>query len=957
MMKKCLYLLLLIPLVVTAQVEVSRSKQSTKKYFPIASKELVTHILVDADENPLIARTADFLAQDVERITGRQPDVLNDLAEANSDRIIIVGTIAGSKYIGELIADKKLDVSMIDGGWEQFVVATVKSPFSGVKEALVIVGSDRRGAAYGVFTLSGQMGVSPWYWWADVPVPSSDQLWIKKGRFESKSPSVKYRGIFLNDEAPALRGWAVEKFGGFNHQFYEKVFELLLRNKANYLWPAMWVPSAFADDDPLNPQLADEYGIVISTSHHEPMMRAHAEWRRYGDGPWNYQSNKEQLQKFWKGGIERMGDDESVVTVGMRGDGDEAMSEETAVGLMQEIIADQRSIIAETTGKPVSETPQVWAIYKEVQDYYDQGMRVPEDITVLFCDDNWGNVRILPKPEDQDYQGGYGMYYHFDFVGGPVSYRWLNVTQIERVWEQMNLTYEWGVKDLWIVNVGDLKPMEFPISFFLDFAWDATMEPADLPAYYTNWAAQQFGTSYAQEIGEIIALYTKYNARRTPEMITPTTYSLSNYRESSRVEQEYHALLRRSEKLLELLPEAQRLAFYQLVYSPVAMCANLNQMYAAAGKNELYAAQGRASTNFYADQVKELFMYDAELSKEYHELNEGKWNHFMEQTHIGYTSWSNPAVNKMPEVTYIQPADYPKLGYAVEYGEEGRRSKGGVYSKRFAPFDPVNDQTYYLEVFNKGTKPLHYAIEAESWIKLSQTEGTTLYEEKVLVSIDWNNVPQGTAEGEIVINGGGQEFKIKVPLRMALSATTGFIENNGVISIDANHYSRKQDHEQVRWVEVPNLGRTGSSVTISPSNAPQQSPGEACPRLEYDFTLFSAGEVTISTFLSPLLNFKKEDGLQLAIAIDKEKPQVINIHQGETQPDWEYPDWWNKSVTDHIKKVMSVHVLEAGQHTLKIWMVDPGLVFQRFVIDAGGLRESYLGPPESIKVVDGNKSF
>src|SRR5690606_3443001 len=294
--------------------------------------------------------------------------------------------------------------------------------------------SDKRGAAYGTFTISEKIGVSPWYWWADVPAKKSDNLFIKKDKFTSKGPSVKYRGIFLNDEAPALTGWVQEKFGSFNHEFYEKVFELLLRNKANYLWPAMWQPRVFAEEDPLNPQTADDFGIVMSTSHHEPMMRAHEEWSANGGGAWNYETNKEALQKFWKGAIERMGNHESVVTMGMRGDGDEAMSENTAVDLLKTIIADQRQIIADVTGKPAEETPQVWAIYKEVQDYYDKGMRVDDDIMILFCDDNWGNIRILPKKEDLNHKGGYGLYYHFDFVGGPVSYRWLNVTQIERVW-------------------------------------------------------------------------------------------------------------------------------------------------------------------------------------------------------------------------------------------------------------------------------------------------------------------------------------------------------------------------------------------------------------------------------------------------------------------------------------------------------------------------------------------
>ena len=397
---------------------------------------------------------------------------------------------------------------------------------------------------------------------ADVPVQKKNELFVASGVHSDGEPKIKYRGIFLNDEAPALSGWAKETFGGFNHKFYEKVYELILRNRGNYLWPAMWPPTAFFDDDPENYRLADEMGIVVSTSHHEPMMRSHEEWSRFGGGAWNYEINASQLQDFWRGGMERMKDYEGVVTIGMRGDGDEAMSENTATDLLQRIMSDQRSIIESVTGKPAAETPQVWALYKEVQDYYDKGMRVPEDVMVLLCDDNWGNVRILPKREDWDREGGFGIYYHFDFVGGPVSYRWLNVTQIEKVWEQMNLCWEWGVHDLWLVNVGDLKPMELPISFFLDFAWNPeAIAAADLPQYYLDWAQQQFGQELASEIAGILSLQTKYSARRTPEMLTPETYSLANYREADTMIADYQLLRSRARKVYENLPQEARSAF------------------------------------------------------------------------------------------------------------------------------------------------------------------------------------------------------------------------------------------------------------------------------------------------------------------------------------------------------------------------------------------------------------
>lgn len=952
-MRQPLIILLLFTSLLHAQIDVTNQVKNKKQYFSIVEGNSLTPILYDSSDYKLIQKSATFLAEDIERVTGKKPAILTSSNQASGNTIII-GTIGHSALIDQLIVSKKLNVDAIKDQWERFIIQTVQNPLPNVKEALVIVGSDKRGAAYGTFTISEKIGVSPWYWWADVPAKKSDNLFIKKDKFTSKGPSVKYRGIFLNDEAPALTGWVQEKFGSFNHEFYEKVFELLLRNKANYLWPAMWQPRVFAEEDPLNPQTADDFGIVMSTSHHEPMMRAHEEWSANGGGAWNYETNKEALQKFWKGGIERMGNHESVVTMGMRGDGDEAMSENTAVDLLKTIIADQRQIIADVTGKPAEETPQVWAIYKEVQDYYDKGMRVDDDIMILFCDDNWGNIRILPKKEDLNHKGGYGLYYHFDFVGGPVSYRWLNVTQIERVWEQMNLAYEWGVQDLWIVNVGDLKPMELPISFFLDFGWDATMEASALPNYYLNWANQQFGSDYAIDIADIIALSTKYSARRTPEMLKPDTYSLDNYREAERILNEYTLLLERSTSIYNKLSNSYKSAYYQLVHYPIEALKNLNEMYISAGKNKVYASQNRASTNNFADKVKETFFKDAELSKYYHEtLADGKWNHFMSQTRIGYTSWSNPPVNKMPEITYIQVPAGSGLGYVVEHGVgRSRFNRSGLFATSLPKFDPVNNQSYYLEIFNTGSAPLNYTLKASNdWVKLSSEKGTITHEEKVYVSIDWSKAPKGVHTSEIVISGGGQDHKVEVPIRNDLPTAVGFIENNGVVSIEAANFTKKVDAKTINWTVVPNMGRTHSAVTVEPANADRQTPSKTTPSLEYVFTVFDGGDLKIDTYLSPLLNFKKNEGLKYAIAIDDEAPQIININEEDTKPDWEYPAWWNNSVTDHIRKKQSEHkAITPGKHTLKIWMIDPGVVFQKFVIDAGGLKPSYLGPEESVYV-------
>ncbi|RZL10537.1 MAG: glycosyhydrolase, partial [Hymenobacter sp.] len=472
------------------------------------------------------------------------------------------------------------------------------------------------------------------------------------------TPKVKYRGIFLNDEAPALTGWAKEKFGGINSKMYEHVFELILRLKGNYLWPAMW-GNAFNDDDKRSPELADTYGIVMGTSHHEPMQRAQQEWKRYGHGPWNYQTNDTTLRRFWRQGIRNMGSHESIVTMAMRGDGDEPMSEGSNIALLEKIVADQRQILAEETHKPADQTPQLWALYKEVQEYYDKGMRVPDDMTLLLCDDNWGNLRKLPKLGDAPRRGGYGIYYHFDYVGGPRSYRWLNTNPLPRVWEQMHLAYEHDVKQIWIVNVGDLKPMELPISFFLDYAWNPDALPATGVAAYTQrWASQQFGPKYAADIADILAKYAKYNGRRKPELLAPNTYSLATG-EWAGVVAEYNQLLTRAEAIKQKLPAADRDAFYELVLHPVQACANLNELYYTVALNQEAAKTNQPTTNALAEQAKALFAKDAEIKQRYHAVAGGKWNHMMDQMHIGYTSWHDEPRDIMPAVVTLAPGAAP----------------------------------------------------------------------------------------------------------------------------------------------------------------------------------------------------------------------------------------------------------------------------------------------------------
>lgn len=784
-------------------------------------------ILVDSREDKGVVRAVANLQTDAGKVTGITPEIIHSVA---GNRMLIIGSIENSSWIKQLLKAGKINAADLQGKREKYILQMVKQPMEGVDEAVVIAGSDKRGTIYGIYELSQQMGVSPWYFWADVPVEKHDIISIKEGIYTDGEPAVKYRGIFLNDEWPCLGNWAGDTFGGFNSKFYETVFELVLRLKGNFMWPAMW-NSAFYDDDPMNGPLADEMGIVMGTSHHEPMGQAQKDWKRRGTGEWNYTTNGAVLRDFWQKGMERCKDWEAVITLAMRGDGDEPMSEDANISLLQNIVKDQRKIIEKVTGKKAKETPQVWALYKEVQDYYDKGMRVPDDVTLLLCDDNWGNVRKLPDLKAKPRKGGYGMYYHFDYVGAPRNTKWINITQIQRTWEQMMLTYEYGVRELWVVNVGDLKPMEYPITFFLDMAWNpGRFNENNLFQHTVDFCKQQFGGNYAEEAVRLIDTYTKYNRRVTPEMLNDRTYSLENYDEWRRVKDDYAALSLDALKLYYLMPAGYRDTFDQLVLFPIQACANLYDMYYAVAMNRKLAEENNVQANKWADKARACFERDSVLTYHYnHIMSGGKWNHIMDQTHIGYKSWNDPKHNIMPKVTFVP-------------------------EPRIAPAPPV------------------------------------------------------------------------------------FVEKDGYVSIEAEHYTRSANSTSANWVTIPNLGRTLSAVTTLPTTA---VPG-ADMYLEYDFETEKSGDATVIVRFSSTLNFNDYKGLRYAVSLDGGEEQIVNINS-------DYKGELGKLQAEHIITTQTKHLLDKkGRHTLRIRPLDPALVMQKIMIDLGGLKPSFLGAPESL---------
>ncbi len=924
--------------------------------FELSAAGRASPVCLSSSEYAGVLRAARDLQEDIHRVTDARPVLALDTIP-QSKEILLIGTLGRNPLIDAIVREKKIDVREISGKWEAFLIQVVENPRPGVDRALIIAGSDKRGTIYGVYDLSKQIGVSPWYWWADVPVKKQSSLYVASGRYVQGEPRVQYRGIFINDEKPALFGWATEKFGGFNHRFYGHVFELILRLKGNYLWPAMW-GSAFYDDDSLNAPIADEYGVVIGTSHHEPMMRAHDEWRRYGSGPWNFEKNADALKEFWRRGIQRMGSNESIVTVGMRGDGDEPMTAEANISLLERIVSTQRQILHDVTGKDVTTIPQLWALYKEVQEYYDKGMRVPDDITLLLCDDNWGNIRKLPRLNAKPTSGGYGIYYHFDYVGDPRNYKWLNTNQISRVWEQMHLAYEYGARKIWIVNVGDIKPMEFPLSFFLDYAWNPDQWPAEkLPEYTQAWAEQQFGKKYSSAIAGLLTEYTKFNSRRKPELLSPDTYSLSNYREAETVVREYNALAEKAKKISDALPPEYHDAFYQLVMHPIAACSNLNDLYVTVGRNHLYAQQGRALTNPLAARARALFAKDSMISYYYNNIMaNGKWNHMMDQTHISYTYWQQPERDTMPEVSVITLPPSSGMGVGIEGSDRWWPDEGG--EALLPECDSYNRQNRYIDIFNRGTDPLSYSVHAgQPWVRIDSSEGTINTEKRIYVSIDWTHAPSGRHHIPLTVSGGNSksvvvQFLMNNPPLPRRNQVAGFIENNGYVSVEAEHYTQAVGNPTVKWLRIPDLGRTLSAMTTVPVTSPAMTPGGDGPRLEYQMYLFTPGTVKVQAYLSPTLNFASDSraegqGLRYAVSFDDEQPRVVNMHPGDGL-DWRGPPWWSAAVSNNIRILTTQHAIEQpGTHVLKFWMVDPGVVLQKIVVDAGGMKPSYLGPPES----------
>ena len=946
--------------------------QATTNKFTIAANGKTAEIFVDPSDWKGVIRAANDLGDDVRKVSGSSSLVVPDINFKKGS--VLVGTIGRSRIIDQLIAARKLDVSKVKGQWESFVIQTIDGN-------LVIAGSDKRGTIYGIYDVSEKIGVSPWYWWADAPVKKNKNIYVKAGKYIQSSPRVKYRGIFINDEHPSFAQWAAGKFGGVNSKAYSHMFELLLRLKANYLWPAMW-NNAFNEDDPLSPILADEYGIVMGTSHHEPMMRAHKEYtaRRDEIGAWDYAKNETNLKKFFTDGVERNKRFDNLITIGMRGDGDVALGkgdDAENIEVLKRVVKDQRDILSKVYEKAPSEIPQLWAIFTEVQRYYDAGLNVPDDVTLLFCDNNWGYIRRTGPEKEKNRKGGMGLYYHIDMNGGPWNDRWINTTTIPKLREQFNLAYQTGLDRLWIVNVGDLKPKELPIDFVMRYAWNPEAIPAEGTRRYTEkWAESIFGKQYAQEIADIVSTYPKYNLWRKPEIQAPDIFSFVNYNEADRVLKLWHNLVAKAEALHPKIEPEAKDAYYQLVLYPAKASAGVAEIYLAAGRNNLYAKQGRVSANDYALRARDLFELDKKLSNFYNDsLAAGKWKNMMQDIHIGYKQWSMPKESALPELKEVVPLSSPTMGIAVEGSEA---AWPGSESKAKLPiFDGLEKQRYYIDVFNRGNGSFYYAAKSDkSWIKLSQPNGTVNKETRIYVEIDWTAVNEGESEGLITIQEGSNSQTVAVKaVRKTSPITNGhyFGNHSGAeFSIPAYQFNANVAGKEAKWRFLPDLGRAEGNMGIYPVTATSTVSSETAPRLEYNVLMPQAGKMKICLGILPTQDINSARGLRIAVSVDDGAVQILDARKGFVDTFNEYsPESLTRSkglkplpprgenyalisrrhprrneIFDNLRWLdVDFNIASSGMHTIKVFMVDPEIVLEKIVVNPDDERPSYFGAP------------
>lgn len=940
-----------------------------------------------------VRQIAGKVTQDVEKVSGARPDIIA-LPQEGSRRIVLCATLGRSPLLDSLIKEGRINVDAIAGKWEVYLTKLVKEPFEGVEEALVICGSDKRGTIYGMFALSEYIGVSPLCFWGDVEPLKRKTIEVGKN-FEtvSKEPSVKYRGFFINDEWPCFGRWASERFGGINAEAYDCVFEFLLRLKGNYLWPAMWT-SCFPLDGPgsLNEELADLYGVVIGFSHHEPCLRAGGEYDKvkgegsvYGNA-WNFYTNREGITRFWADGLKRSGKYENMITMGIRGEWDSAMLGDEAslkqnIDLLKDVITVQKELIKEYVNENVAEVPQLLALYKEVEPFFygdadTQGLKDWEGlnhITCMLCEDNYGFMRSLPTPEllaqMKAKDCGFGMYYHLDYHGAPVSYEWLPSTPLSKVWEQMCMAYDYGVRDVWIVNVGDLKGNEVALQYFLTLAYDydtwGSSAPNSWKEYLTRWFDKTFPEVEPQvkvQMKQVLVRFMAMNGRRRPEALNAEVFHPCHYLEADRMlkqaawlEQENEAVYA---KLSKAGREAEKEAYYSMIYYPAKASVNLLKMQLYAGKNAHYAKQGRCIANDFADKIAQCIAEDRRIAEEFAAFKNGKWKGMELEAHIGFTSWNEDDC-RYPLRILVEPYGEPRLSVSRKDSEQAfTRVFGGARKITVDDFLYEGNEVVVLELANSGVGEVNYEITGSApWLNVTPCKGSIKTMQEVRLVCDRERLPleaqmvrltiRSSQSALIVENKADVEVEVWANRVSPRNGSDTFLQNRGVIAIEADHFCRRNDTAKGSFVKLEDYGRSGQGMKVFPVTA-RFAEGEELPSLTYRFLAWEPGEYQVEVWTTPTNPVQSGEAMCFMLETAGSSQIVEAVPKDFVAGDWR-DSKWSKGVVNQIRVVRTGVVFSEGVQELTIGALEPGLVLERILIYRTGQepKPSYMGPKES----------
>lgn len=956
-----------------------------------------------------VKKVAGKVAKDVEGTLSFCPEICETAVPAKQ---AVIAVTAGSGKLAETLCSKISKLGQVEGKRESYAFIVAENPVEGIESALVIYGSDKLGTIYGLFHLSELLGVTAMVDWGDCQYVKQDSFILKEeDSFVSKEPSVKYRGFFINDEWPCCGNWATSHFGSFNAKMYDHIFEYLLRMKGNYLWPAMWAENFMLDGPDLESmKLADEYGIYIGMSHHEPCMRSGAEYSKvrgpkspYGDA-WSYVTNKEGILRFWEDGVKRSIGHNVFPTVGMRGENDSKMLGEDSlisdnVRLLKEIITKQREMIhehLETDGKKV---PQLFAVYKEVEDYYfgggsEEGLRgfkELEDVTLLLCEDNWGNMRALPEAFERNHKGGFGMYFHLDYHGDPVSYEWVSSTELSKIWEQMTEAYEYGVRELWIVNVGDVKFQEFPLNYFMDLAYDfekwGSLAPNSTKEYTKAWIESVFGSYTSkeerEEIQEVLEGYLKINALRKPESLNDTVYHPAHYLECEKLLSFCGKLEEKNERLWKILEErGMGDAYFSMIYFSAEASFNLLKMHLYSGKNHLYASQGKAVANEYDKLVEACIEKDEALKTQMAEFKEGKWAGMELASHIGFKNW-NDEDWRYPVRHIVRLPKKPRLVVT-------RADKTQHYTNQYFPITLVIDDFVVssskkakIQIANGGQGSVKWKIQEGArkvgldgiahesgegsrceWLEFSRTSGETALQDEVEISLKEENLPLGE---EVSCS-----FEIKtetefVPVLVkALKKDTSalpegaFLAEHGMFVIDAVHYADKHaglyEGEAVEFKELYDFGKYQSGIKAFPVTSSFDSK-ENAPSVTYELYSEEEKDCFLNLYTSPANPLIYGGKLSVEVSVNEGAGKLVEFTKAGYKGGEPGCIPWEQAVLNQEHVGSTEISLKKGLNKITVFAREAGMVLERLVVYPKDIERavSYLGEKECIRVTPAEK--